>query len=307
MTKNGTNYILISPVRDEEKYIIQTIESVVGQTITPSKWIIVDDASSDRTPEIIQSYQKRFPWIQMLRINRDTARQPGSPIVNAFNRGYDLVKDGGFDFVVKLDCDLRFVPAYFEKLLQEFEKDPRLGIGSGIYLEDHGKGWTPVKMPPYHTAGACKFMRKECFTQIDGFVAAKGWDTVDEIRAQMRGWQTRHFKELHMYHLKNEGSGIGFVKTNVMHGEIFYLTGGSKLFFIMKVIHRIVTGRPLFIGGIMLLYGYLKPLIQKRKRLVSDGEAKFYSNLLNARLLGWSKRQNACFPVVSPLNGPEIK
>src|ERR1035437_3481837 len=133
MAKNGTNYILISPVRDEEKYIIQTIESVVGQTITPSKWIIVDDASSDRTPEIIESYQKKFPWIEMLRIARDTARQPGSPIVNAFDRGYDLVKDGGFDFVVKLDCDLRFTSDYFEKLLQEFEKDPRLGIGSGIY------------------------------------------------------------------------------------------------------------------------------------------------------------------------------
>ena len=114
MTKNGTNYILISPARDEEKYIIQTMNSVVGQTIPPSKWIIVDDASSDRTPEVIQSYQKRFPWIQMLRIDRDTARQPGSPIVNAFNRGYDLVKDSEFDFVVKLDCDLRFASGYFE-------------------------------------------------------------------------------------------------------------------------------------------------------------------------------------------------
>lgn len=286
MAKNGTDYILISPVRDEEQYIEQTISSVINQTIKPSRWIIVNDGSSDRTPEIIDSYRKRFDWIEILRIKRDTARQPGSPVVNAFNRGYDLVKDSEFDFVVKLDCDLRFASDYFEKLLQEFEKDPRLGIGSGIYFEDHGKGWTPVKMPLYHTAGACKFMRKECFNQIDGFVVAKGWDTIDEIRAQMRGWRTRHFEDLAMYHLKNEGSGIGLLKTNAMHGEIFYLTGGSKFFFIMKVLHRIVTGRPVLIGGIMLLYGYLKPLIQKRKRLVSDGEAKFYSNLLNSRLLG---------------------
>lgn len=286
MAKNGTDYILISPVRDEEQYIEQTISSVINQTIKPSRWIIVNDGSSDRTPEIIDSYRKRFDWIEILRIDRDTARQPGSPVVNAFNRGYDLVKDSEFDFVVKLDCDLRFASDYFEKLLQEFEKDPRLGIGSGIYFEDHGKGWTPVKMPLYHTAGACKFMRKECFNQIDGFVVAKGWDTIDEIRAQMRGWRTRHFEDLAMYHLKNEGSGIGLLKTNAMHGEIFYLTGGSKFFFIMKVLHRIVTGRPVLIGGIMLLYGYLKPLIQKRKRLVSDGEAKFYSNLLNSRLLG---------------------
>ena len=286
MVKHGTDYILISPAKDEEKYIEQTMESVVGQTITPAKWIIVDDASSDRTPEIIASYQKRFPWIQVLRIDRSTARQPGSPVVNAFNRGYDLIKDSEFDFVVKLDCDLRFSPDYFEKLLKEFEKDPRLGIGSGIYLEDHGKGWVPIKMPTYHTAGACKFMRKECFTQIGGFVAAKGWDTIDEIRAQMRGWHTRHFTELHMDHLKNEGSGIGLLKTNAMHGEIFYMTGGSKLFFILKALHRAVKGKPVLISGIMLFYGYLKPFLKRKKRLVNDDEAKFYSNLLISRLLG---------------------
>ncbi len=284
--KNRTNYILVSPVKDEKQYIRQTIDSVVSQTIRPLKWIIVDDGSSDKTPEIIDSYRKQFDWIEVLKIERDTARQPGSPIVNAFNRGYDLVKDSEFDFVVKLDCDLRFAPDYFEKLLREFAKDPRLGIASGIYLQDFGNGWVPIEMPSYHTAGACKFMRKECFAQIDGFVVAKGWDTVDEIRAQMRGWRTRHFRELTMYHLKNEGSGIGFLKTNAMHGEIFYMTGGSKLFFLGKVLHRIFAGRPLLVGGIMLSYGYLKPLLKRKQRLVNEEEARFYSNLLLSRLIG---------------------
>ena len=289
MAKHGTDYILISPVKDEELYIEQTLESVINQTIKPSKWIIVDDGSSDRTPEIIDSYRKRFDWIEVLRIDRDTARQPGSPIVNAFNRGYHLVKDSDFDFVVKLDCDLRFASDYFEELLQKFEKDPRLGIASGIYLEDHGRGWNAVEMPSYHTAGACKFMRKECFSQIGGFVVAKGWDTVDEIRAQMKGWRTRHFKELTMYHLKNEGSGIGFLKTNAMHGEIFYMTGGSKLFFFAKVLHRIFAGRPVLMGGIMLSYGYLKPFLKRKQRLVNKDEARFYSNLLLSRLIGRNK------------------
>ncbi|PKN67982.1 MAG: glycosyltransferase family 2 protein [Deltaproteobacteria bacterium HGW-Deltaproteobacteria-12] len=286
MIKQGTNYILVSPVKDEEKYITETLNSVVNQTIKPSRWIIVDDGSSDKTPEIIESYRKQFPWIEVLKTERNTARQPGSPIVNAFNRGYDLIKDSQFDFVVKLDCDLRFAPDYFEKLLQQFAQDPKLGIGSGIYLQNHGKGWLPVKMPAYHTAGACKFIRKACFTQIGGFIAAKGWDTVDEIRAQMRGWHTKHFVDLHMYHLKNEGSGIGFVKTNAMHGEIYYLTGGSKMFFMLKVLHRIIKGRPFIIGGIMVLYGYLKTVLQRRQRLVTDEEAKFYSRLLNSRILG---------------------
>jgi poly-beta-1,6-N-acetyl-D-glucosamine synthase len=289
MERSGTDYVLISPVKDEEKYIEQTLESVINQTIKPFRWIIVDDGSSDRTPEIIELYRKRFNWIEVLRGDRGAPRSPGSPVVNAFNRGYDRVRDSEFDFVVKLDCDLRFAPDYFEKLLQEFHKDPRLGIASGIYLENYGKGWVPIEMPFYHTAGACKFMRKECFIQIGGFAAAKGWDTVDEIKAQMREWRTRHFKELVMYHLKNEGSGIGFLKTNIMHGEIFYMTGGSKLFFIAKVLHRIFAGKPVFLGGMLLSYGYLKHLLKRTDRLVSEEEAEFYSSLLLSRLMRKSK------------------
>lgn len=284
MSANGTSYILVSPVKDEEKYIEETIRSVIAQTIKPSKWVIVDDGSSDATPAIIDSYRRKHGWIEVLRIDRSSPRSPGSPVINAFNHGYDLVKHDDFDFVVKLDCDLRFAPDYFERLLKEFEKDPMLGIASGIYLEDHGKGWLPVEMPPYHTAGACKFMRKECFSQIGGFIVAKGWDTVDEIRAQMRGWSTRHFKELTMHHLKNEGSGIGFLKTNAMHGEIFYMTGGSKLFFIGKVLHRMVAGKPFILGGLMLFYGYLKCHLEKKKRLVNEDEYKFYSSLLLNRI-----------------------
>ena len=286
MAKNGNDYILVSPVKDEERYVEETLRSVTQQTVKPFRWIIVDDGSSDATPRIIDSYRERFEWIQVLRIDRDTPRQPGSPVVNAFNRGYEVIKEDKFDYVAKLDCDLRFASDYFEKLMREFEKDPRLGIASGIYLEDYGKGWIPVEMPVYHTAGACKFMRKECFTEIGGYVVAKGWDTVDEIRAQMKGWRTRHFKELPMFHLKNEGSGIGFSKTNAMHGEIFYMTGGSKLFFIGKVLHRMFTGRPFIIGGMMVAYGYLKPFLEGRKRLVNDEEAQFYSKLLLSRLMG---------------------
>ena len=289
MTKKATNYIIVSPAKDEEKYIAQTIESVVSQTIRPSRWIIVDDGSSDRTPEIVETYRKQFSWIELLRGERNTTRHPGKPVVNAFYRGYDLIKDSDFDFLVKLDCDLRFGPDYFERILHKFTEDPRLGIGSGVYLEDQGKGWRPVKMPYYHTAGACKFIRKSCFAEIGGFVAAKGWDTIDEIRAQMREWRTRHFPDIEMYHLKNEGSGIGYLETNKMHGEVYYMTGGSKLFFTVKALHRFITGRPFLIAGIMLVYGYARPLTQKRKRLVNDAEATFYGNLLNSRLLGRKK------------------
>lgn len=282
---NNSKYIIITPVRDEEKYIEQTIRSVISQTIKPIEWIIVDDGSQDRSTEIIYEYCREYNWIKPLRLERKSNRQPGSAVICAFNKGYEIVSNDKFDFIVKLDCDLQLMPNYFEKLFKKFQYDQRLGIASGVYLEKKHKDWIPVKMPEYHAAGASKVVRKKCFEDINGFIPIKGWDTIDEIRAQVKGWKTCHFQELKFYHLKNEGSGIGQLRTNAMHGEIYYLIGGAKAFFLIKVIHRMFYGRPFILGGLIMSVGFLKPLIQRKKLIVSNDEARYYKKLLNKRML----------------------
>ena len=277
-------YILISPVKDEEKYVEATLRSVVAQTLRPHRWVIVDDGSQDSTPEILHRYAETCDWIQIVRTERGGARRPGSGVIGAFAVGYELVAADNFDFVVKLDCDLDLPPTYFEQLCEKFQQDGSLGIASGIYLEQSNGSWIPVAMPAYHAAGAAKMMRKKCYTDIGGFVPARGWDTVDEIRAVSQGWQTRHFEELPFRHLKNEGSGIGSVRTNMMHGEIYYLTAGGKLFFLLKLAHRFYHGRPFLIGGAAMLWGYLRCWITRRPRLVGDAEARLYRQMLNRRI-----------------------
>lgn len=96
------NYIIISPVKDEENYIEETISSVIRQTVLPSKWLIVDDGSNDNTPNIISNYCSKYSWIQMLRSNRVGAKHVPAEI-QAFNQGFKLIKDEGFDFIGKLD------------------------------------------------------------------------------------------------------------------------------------------------------------------------------------------------------------
>lgn len=278
------HYIIISPVKDEEKYIETTIKSIVSQTIKPSLWIIVDDCSRDRTVSIIEQYCHQHPWIKLIRTDKEQARQPGTPVINAFKRGYHLVQNEPHDFIVKLDCDLRLNPDYFERLIAEFANDKKLGIASGIYLEETPQGWVPITMPPYHAAGASKMVRNECFRQIGGFIPAKGWDTIDEIKAQCQGWETKHFADNQFYHLRIEGSGIGIIKTSMMHGEIYYATGGGFVFLVFKVIHRMIYGKPFFISGALMLFGFLKSFVLRKKRLVSEQEANHYKRLLNQRV-----------------------
>lgn len=279
------NYVIITPAKDEEKYVEGTIRSVIQQTIRPAEWVIVDDGSKDSTPQIIQRYLSTQSFIRLVRNPDAGIRQPGSAVIRAFNHGYKSIGACDYDFIVKLDCDLSFEKDYFENLLGRFMDEPRLGIASGIYLEMGEDGtWKEVVMPSYHAAGACKVVRRMCFDEIGGFIVAAGWDTVDEIRAMTLGWKTGHFIDLKMKHHKSEGSGIGTIRTSLMHGKIFYLTGGSKLFFLLKVLHR-MGSKPYVIGAMALVWGYMKELGNRKTILVTKAEAKCYQALLRERLL----------------------
>ena len=281
------SYVIISPVRDEARQVERTLDSVVGQTVRPLRWVIVDDGSTDETPRIVERWARNHAFIQLITQPASSSRQPGGNVIRVFHTGYRQVASLEFDFVVKLDCDLSFGPDYFERLLGEFQAEPRLGIASGVYEECRAENdWRVVPMPAYHAAGAAKMIRRTCFAEIGGFVEARGWDTVDEIRAIARGWRTRHFPELVMRHWKPEGTGIGAVRTAVMHGEIYYLTGGSARFFLLKVLRRLVTP-PVVLGALALVWGYLKLWLRRAPRLVTAAEARCYRDLLHARLKFW--------------------
>lgn len=281
---SGSAYIIITPVRDEARYIAQTIESVISQSHPPVAWIVVDDGSSDNTQQIVRELTDGIPWIRLLSTG-NTERQLGSAEVLAFNRGLAAVApDMRYDFVVKLDGDVALERTYFEQVIQRMHENGRWGIASGVYVEEHNGLWSCVPMPSYHAAGASKVMRRECFEAIGGFVPRKGWDTVDEIRAGMKGWKTGHFADLEFRHLKPEGMAMGALGTHRFHGDIYYQTGGGILFLLAKVGHRMVAARPLIMGGLAMLFGYIVPCLVRKPRLVNAEEARFYRRLLNKRL-----------------------
>ncbi|MGD1154700.1 MAG: glycosyltransferase family 2 protein [Terriglobia bacterium] len=279
------SYIIISPVKDEEKYIETTINAVIRQTVRPLRWIIVDDGSRDGTREILRRHCERFTWITTLEVNREGKKRGPSPVVRAFMSGLQLLSETEFDFIVKLDCDLDLPPYYFERLMAKFQDDDRLGIASGIYLERDGSGWQQVWMPDYHAAGASKMLLAQCYRQIGGFVLQPGWDTVDEIRARAMGWKTCSFKELAFHHLKPEGSAAGYLRTNVKCGEIDYLTGVGPSFFFLKSFHRMIVRKPRFLAGLGLMAGFMKGFLMRRPKLVSAHEARLYRRLLDQRMV----------------------
>jgi glycosyltransferase involved in cell wall biosynthesis len=295
----AVRYVVISPAKDEARHIELTLQSMAAQTVKPAMWVIVDDGSSDATAEIVTRYAASHSFVRLVNHPHAGARRPGSPVVRAFNYGCSRLGGEGYDFIVKLDCDLSFAPDYFERLFARFAEDPQLGIASGIYLESDSAGqWQPVPMPSYHTFGASKVIRRRCFEDIGGFPAAAGWDTVDEIRAWNLGWRTAHFVDLPARHHKPEGSGIGQLRTSRMHGEIYYTTGGDPLFLLFKILHRL-SATPVFMSAAALTFGYLRALMTRKPRLVTRAEARAYRRVLRQRLFRRPIHQAALQPLSS--------
>ena len=124
-------YVLITPARNEERFITKTLDSMVVQTLLPQRWVIVDDGSTDRTAELVQSYSRRFPWIELVqRVQRPDRSFAGK--VHAFNIGFERVSSLPFAVMGNLDADLSFDPDYLEFLMQKFSDDVGVG-GSNVF------------------------------------------------------------------------------------------------------------------------------------------------------------------------------
>lgn len=260
------DYVIITPVRNEEKHIEKTIISVISQTRLPIKWVIVNDGSTDNTRSIIEGYVDKYKWIKIVnRIDRGF-RKSGGGVIEAFYDGYDQVKNINWDYIVKLDGDLKFEENYFEQCLQKFDVDPALGIGGGtIYNIVEGEVM-PEKNPGFHVRGATKIYKREYWEQSGGLIQAPGWDTLDEVKANMLGYNTYSFPEIHIFQLKVTGSADGAWKNGFKNGQGSYIAGYHPLFMALKCIKRAI-GSPFSLEAIGLAAGFIAGYIRKTPRI----------------------------------------
>jgi glycosyltransferase involved in cell wall biosynthesis len=233
-------YAIITPVRNEGDRIEETIDSVVKQTIRPSRWVLVDDGSADKTGPLIDAAAGKHPWIAAIHRPDRGFRKQGGGVIEAFYDGLKLVEQESWDFLVKLDGDLSFPGDYFENCFKRFAADSRLGIGGGtIYGELNGaRVEDSPGDPPFHVRGATKIYRRAAWQAIGGLIAAPGWDTLDEVKANMLGWRTYSFKDLPVLQLKPTGSADGSWQNWVKNGLANYVVGYHPLFMLAKCLRR---------------------------------------------------------------------
>jgi poly-beta-1,6-N-acetyl-D-glucosamine synthase len=278
-------YVIITPVRDEEKFVEATIRSVACQTNPPSEWVIVDDGSTDSTGKILDQHAAEFPWIRVVHRPNRGYRKSGGGVIEAFYAGYNALRCDDWEFIVKLDGDLTFSPDYFEQCFEHFSKQPKLGIGGGEIYHSLGGDLKLEANPRFHVRGATKIYRRSCWEGIGGLWMAPGWDTIDEVKANMMGWKTYSFPELSLLHHRFTGSAEGLLRDRVKHGLACYVSGYHPLFVAAKCVSRLAQ-KPYLIGAAAIFYGFLKGYLTRTPRVSDLRMIDYLRNQQLRRLVG---------------------
>jgi glycosyltransferase involved in cell wall biosynthesis len=278
------SYVLITPARNEEGFIEQTIQSVVAQTVPPRKWVIVSDGSTDRTDDIVKQYMTEYSWIELVRMPERRDRHFGAK-VQCFNAAWAKVRCDNFDIIGNLDADITFGKDYFDFLLAKFSADAELGVAGTPFVEgttSYDFRFTATE----HVSGACQLFRRESYEDIGGYVQVKGGgiDWIAVTTARMKGWKTRTFIERVCHHHRPMGTAsVGKLTANFLLGKQDYCLGGHPLWQLFRTCYQMVR-RPYLFGGLCLLGGYSWGWVTRAQRPVSAELIRFHQREQMQRL-----------------------
>ena len=153
---------IISPMLNESGNIEKWLISLSSQTKLPSEVIVVDNGSSDRSPEMIEAAMGSMPFpIKLLRM-------PEANISQARNAA---IQQATYPLLTTLDFGCFPQPDWLEKLLAPFLDDPKIEVSAGWFLPrtDRGEvsypgGWP--KLADIHPQQYIPASRALAFTRI---------------------------------------------------------------------------------------------------------------------------------------------
>lgn len=282
------NFYIIIPAHNESDSIGLTLDSLTRQTLLPKQVVVVNDNSTDKTESVVEAYTKKHPYINLINNKSSNKHLPGSKIIKAFYKGYDVLDDD-YDVICKFDADLIFPDNYLEQLASHFNTNKKLGMASGFCYIEKNEEWVLENLTRKdHIRGALKAYKKDCFLEIGKLKPSMGWDTVDELLAKYYGWEILTDQSLHVKHLKP--TGISYNKASK------YLQGEAMYKMRYGIVITLISALKLaYKKGSLSLFkdyiaGYFKAKKDKVDFLVSKKEGGFIRNLRWKGILGKFKK-----------------
>jgi poly-beta-1,6-N-acetyl-D-glucosamine synthase len=237
MTGSSLSYALVTPARNEHANLERLADCLFGQLLRPDAWVIVDNGSTDATAELARELAGLRRWVHLIEIPAGR-QERGGPIVRAFHAGVARL-DRLPDVVVKLDADVSMAPDYFDRLMQAFAADPLLGIASGSCYEYDGEGWRQQHMTGSSVWGCARAYRTACLEEILPLEEQMGWDGIDVLKAEVRGWNSGIQVDLPFRHHRVEGARDGARRSAyAAQGRAAHYMGYRTWYLVARALNR---------------------------------------------------------------------
>jgi poly-beta-1,6-N-acetyl-D-glucosamine synthase len=269
---------LVVPILNEEEHLPVLLESLAAQRRLPDALVMVDDGSEDRSAEIAGRFADSRRWARLLRRpprRPERDRMARAHEWRAFAWGLEQVTEP-WDVAAKLDADLRLAPGLLEEMEDHFLAEPRLGMAGAYLVQPLADGrLAPQRCAPGHVEGPARFYRRACLEAISPIPAILGWDTIDEVRARARGWETRSFKirRGEVVHLRRVGSYDGVLRGYRRAGWAAYAYGAHPLHLVASAAARLGDPPPLACGA-AYLGGYVAAALRGEPRAEPEVRAR---------------------------------
>ncbi len=252
-------YVLVTPARNEARFIEATIQSVAAQTVRPLKWAIVSDGSTDGTDAIVRRYADEHDWIELVAMPERKERHFSGKVL-AFNAGMERMRGLDYKVLASLDADITFESDYIAFLLGKLVEDPKLGLVGTPYRDVVANEMYDFRfVSTDHVSGACQVFRRACFEEIGGYVAAKGGaiDSIAALTARSKGWKTRTFTEKVSLHHRVIGTAEkGQIRSRFELGKRDWAIGNHPLWQVFRGLYQ-MTRRPWVVRGVAVMAGYV--------------------------------------------------
>lgn len=173
---------VVIPCYNMANYLPDAVVSVVAQTYPGWEMVIVDDGSTDDTPAMIESLQKKYPTRRIRSVRQENAGLPA-----ARNAGIRVATG---EFVLPLDADDVLLPDALKRLLAVLDEHPEIGIAYPDYIKLGLEAGTVFAIPteeyydPQRALNGlpyCSLYRHTVWEQVGGYDV--------EMRGAIEDWE----------------------------------------------------------------------------------------------------------------------
>ena len=262
---------IIIPFHNEAEHLDTCLKSFVAQSRQPDQLILVNDSSTDDSHAIAKRYADQYSFISLLSQPSAPTKIPGEKVIRAFYKGFKSATS--YDLIGKFDADVLLPSTYFEGCEQAFKNDPNLGIFGGLlHIKKNGTIIYENISNRQHVRGPIKLYSAACFEAINGLLPALGWDSIDTLLAEARGYGVKTDETLVVEHLRPTNNDYLSTSYLVNRGASFYHIGYDVAISGLSALKMALKKKSVRMF-VLLMRGYFSALL-KGKRLVDDQARK---------------------------------